>query len=260
MRLTLPFRARMVGLGAGSPARQERNKGAPTVNKGSVLVIDNDPQVRRMMRVTLVAQGFEIGDARGGLEGLDTLRRTRYDIVLLDINMPDMSGVQVCREIRASSDIAIIMLTVRASDRDKTEALDAGADDFVTKPFSFTELLARMRATLRRKRVSSEVECTRLRLGDTHIDFEARQVQIKDEPERLTPKEWDVLQYLATHPNRTITHRELLRGVWGSDAGDEKEYLRVFINRLRKKIEICPANPEYLLTEPWMGYRLRLPS
>ena len=230
------------------------------MSKGSVLVIDNDPQLRRMMRVTLVAQGFEVSDARGGIEGLDSLRRARYDIVLLDVNMPDMNGIEVCRELRAGSDVAVIMLTVRASERDKTEALDAGADDFVTKPFSFPELLARMRATLRRRGRPSESECAQLRLGDTHIDFEARQVQIKNEPERLTSKEWDVLQYLASHPNRTVTHRELLRGVWGADAGDEKEYLRVFINRLRKKIEISPANPEYLLTEPWMGYRLRLPS
>jgi two-component system, OmpR family, KDP operon response regulator KdpE len=230
------------------------------VSKGSVLVIDNDPQVRRMMRVTLVAQGFEISDARGGIEGLESLRRARYDLVLLDVNLPDMNGIELCREVRRGSDIAVIMLTVRATERDKTEALDAGADDFVTKPFSFPELLARMRATLRRRGRPLESERTQLRLGDTHIDFESRQVQIKDEPERLTPKEWDVLQYLATHPNRTVTHRELLRGVWGSDAGDEKEYLRVFINRLRKKIEISPANPEYLLTEPWMGYRLRLPS
>lgn len=213
-----------------------------------------------MMRVTLVAQGFEVGDARGGIEGLEHLRCARYDLALLDINMPDMSGVEVCREIRGASDIGIIMLTVRATEKDKTEAFDAGADDFVTKPFSFPELLARMRATLRRRGRPLESECARLRLGDTEIDFEARQVQVKDESERLTPKEWDVLHYLAAHPNRTVTHRELLRGVWGSDAGDEKEYLRVFINRLRKKIESTPAHPEYLLTEPWIGYRLRLPS
>jgi two-component system, OmpR family, KDP operon response regulator KdpE len=230
------------------------------VGKGSVLVIDNDPQIRRMMRVTLVGHGFEVGDARGGAEGLERLRCSRYDLVLLDINMPGMSGVEVCRQVRSTSDIAIIMLTVRASERDKTEAFDAGADDFVTKPFGFPELLARMRATLRRRGRPLESECSRLRLGDTEIDFEARQVQVKDEEERLTPKEWDVLQYLAAHANRTVTHRELLRGVWGSDAGDEKEYLRVFINRLRKKLEISPAHPEYLLTEPWMGYRLRLPS
>ncbi len=231
------------------------------MSKGSVLVIDNDPQVRRMMRVTLVAQGFEVGDARGGIEGLEQLRSgRRYDLVLLDINMADMSGIEVCREIRGASDIAIIMLTVRASEKDKTEALDAGADDFVTKPFGFPELLARMRSTLRRRGRPLESECTRLRLGDTEIDFEARQLQVKDESERLTPKEWDVLHYLAAHPNRAVTHRELLRGVWGSDAGDEKEYLRVFINRLRKKIETTPARPEFLLTEPWIGYRLRLPS
>jgi two-component system KDP operon response regulator KdpE len=230
------------------------------VSTGSILVVDNDPQIRRMMRITLVAQGFEVTDARNGTEGLERLRAARYDLVLLDVNMPDMSGIEVCREIRRACEVPIIMLTVRAGERDKTEALDAGADDYVTKPFGFPELLARMRATLRRRGRRSEAECSRMRLGDIEIDFEARQVQVQNEQERLTPKEWDVLHYLATHPNRTVTHRELLRGVWGADAGDEKEYLRVFINRLRKKLESCPQNPVYLLTEPWMGYRLRLPA
>jgi two-component system KDP operon response regulator KdpE len=230
------------------------------MSDGTVLVIDNDPQIRRMMRVTLIAKGFEVEDARGGMEGLERLREARYDLVLLDVNMPDLCGLKVCRAIRAASDIAIIMLTVRNSERDKTDAFAAGADDFVTKPFSFPELLARMRATLKRRRPLRESIGNRLRLGDAEIDFEAREVHVNDQPERLTPKEWSVLHYLATHPNRTVTHRELLRDVWGADAGDEKEYLRVFINRLRKKIESSPAKPEYLLTEPWTGYRLRLPS
>jgi two-component system KDP operon response regulator KdpE len=243
---------------AGAPAQWGSKEGR--VNKGSVLVIDDDPQICRMMRITLVAQGFEVTDARNGTDGLERLRAARYDLVLLDVNMPGMSGIEVCREIRGASDVAIIMLTVHASEGNKTEALDAGADDYVTKPFSFPELLARMRATLRRRGRPLESECRRMRLGDIEIDFEARQVQVQDEEERLTPKEWDVLRYLATHPNRTVTHRELLRGVWGSEAGDEKEYLRVFINRLRKKLESSPKNPEYLLTEPWMGYRLRLPQ
>jgi two-component system, OmpR family, KDP operon response regulator KdpE len=230
------------------------------VSNGSILIIDDDPQIRRMMRTTLIAEGFEVTDARNGASGLECLRAGKYDLALLDVNMPGASGIDVCREIRDSFDVAVIMLTVRSSERDKTAALDAGADDYVTKPFSFPELLARMRATLRRKGGPSESGCGRMRLGDIEVDFEARQVQAQGGEERLTPKEWDVLRYLAIHRNRTVTHRELLRGVWGSDFGDEKEYLRVFINRLRKKLESSPQNPEYLLTEPWTGYRLRLPG
>jgi two-component system KDP operon response regulator KdpE len=230
------------------------------MSKGAILVVDNDPQIRRMMRMTLVAQGFEVADARCGADGLERLRCERYDLVLLDVNMPDMTGFAVCREIRGKCDIGIIMLTVRSGERDKTEAFDAGADDYVTKPFSFPELLARMRATLRRRGRPLDTPTSRLRLGDIEIDFQVREVQAHNEPERLTPKEWDVLQYLASHPNRTVTHRELLMDVWGTDAGDEKEYLRVFINRLRKKIETTPNNPQFILTEPWLGYRLRLPQ
>jgi two-component system, OmpR family, KDP operon response regulator KdpE len=230
------------------------------VIEGSVLVVDNDPQIRRMMRITLVARGFKVDDACGGAQGLERLGVARYDLALVDINMPDMSGLEVCREIRAESDVAVIMLTVRNTEKDKTEAFDAGADDFVTKPFSFPELVARMRAILKRRRPLREPKCPRLRLGEAEIDFEARQVYVNAQPERLTPKEWGVLHCLATHPNRTVTHRELLRDVWGSFAGDEKEYLRVFMNRLRKKLERSPENPEFLLTEPWIGYRLRLPS
>jgi two-component system, OmpR family, KDP operon response regulator KdpE len=230
------------------------------VSEGSVLVVDNDPQIRRMMRITLAGQGFKVDDASGGMEGLERLGGARYDLALLDINMPDMSGFEVCREIRAGSDVGVIMLTVRNGEKDKTEAFGAGADDFVTKPFSFPELVARMRAILKRRRPLREPQCPRLRFGDTEIDFEARQVYVNAQPERLTPKEWGVLHCLATHPNRTVTHRELLHDVWGSFAGDEKEYLRVFINRLRKKLERSPENPEFLLTEPWIGYRLRLPS
>jgi two-component system KDP operon response regulator KdpE len=229
------------------------------MSKGRILVIDNDPQIRRMMRTTLVAQGFEASDARTGEDGLECLRSERYDLILLDINMPGISGIEVCRQIRNSCDIGIIMLSVRTAEGDKTKAFDAGADDYVTKPFGFPELLARMRATLRRRGRPLESPCSRLQLGDIAIDFEGREVQVQSQQEKLTPKEWDVLQYLAAHPNRTITHRELLRDVWGADAGDEKEYLRVFINRLRKKIESTPNNPQYILTEPWLGYRLRLP-
>lgn len=230
------------------------------MSEGSIFVVDDDPQIRRMMRVTLISQGFEVDDARTGMEGLERLRTTRYDLTLLDVNLPDLSGVAMCREIRAASDTAIIMLTVRSSENDKTAAFGAGADDFVTKPFSFPELMARIRAMLKRKRFLTERAMDRLRLGNTEIDFDARQVHVSDQPQRLTPKEWGVLNYLANHANQTVTHRDLLRAVWGADAGDEKEYLRVFMNRLRRKIEKSPEKPEFLLTDPWVGYRLRLPS
>jgi two-component system KDP operon response regulator KdpE len=227
------------------------------VSQGLLLVVDNDPQIRRMMRVTLTAQGYEVHEARSGNETLERVGTARYDLVILDINMPGMDGIETCRQIRASSDVPIIMLTVRAGESDKTEAFDSGADDYVTKPFSMPELLARVRAALRRK---SPMEFQRqlLRLGDVEIDFEAREVRGRKQHEKLTPKEFDLLAYLAAHPNRVITHEQLLRNVWGSESGGEKEYLRVFINRLRKKIEPKPEEPKYLLTEHWLGYQLRL--
>jgi len=230
------------------------------VGEGRILVVDNDPQIRRMMRTTLIAQGFEVSDAKSGDEALERLLSERYDLVLLDMNMPGMTGIQTCREIRNGSDVVIIMLTVCASEKDKTAAFDAGADDYVTKPFSSPELLARIRAALRRKTRSSKLLPARLKLGDVEIDFELRQVTAHNEQVRLTPKEYDVLSYLTTHANRTVTHRELLREVWGPDTGDEKEYLRVFINRLRKKIERTPEDPKYLVTDPWLGYCLRVPE
>jgi two-component system, OmpR family, KDP operon response regulator KdpE len=230
------------------------------LSKERILVVDNDPQIRRVMRTTLTAQGYEVADARSGNEALERVRSAQYDLVLLDINMPGMTGTETCREIRARSDVVIIMLTVRSAEKDKTEAFDAGADDYVTKPYKTPELLARIRAALRRKTSSSTSQPARLRLGDFEIDFQARRVHGPEEQERLTPKEFDLLSYLASHPNKIISHRELLQVVWGADAGEEKESLRVFINRLRKKIERSPDNPKYLLTEPWLGYRLQLPE
>ena len=229
------------------------------VSEGRILVVDNDPQIRRMMRTTLIAEGFEISDAKNGTEAVERMHSDKFDLVLLDINMPGMSGIETCKTISAGSDVAIIMLSVRSAERDKTEALEAGADDYMTKPFSMPELLARIRAALRRKSLSQRVLRDCVRIGDVEIDFATRQVKGRKDKERLTPKEFDLLVYLTAHPNKVISHRELLQAVWGVDSGDEKEYLRVFINRLRKKIEQSPNNPEYLLTEPWVGYRLRLP-
>jgi len=227
---------------------------------GRILVVDDEPQIRRVMRTTLISEGYEVTDARSGEEALELVQSDKFDLILLDMNMPGMNGAETCRAIRANSDVAIIMLTVRNTQKDKVDALDAGADDYVTKPFNMPELLARIRAGLRRSAGSAEFEATRLSLGHIEIDFNARQVISGGEQIRLTGKEFDLLSYLAAHPNRTITHRELLQAVWGPDYGGEQEYLRVFVNRLRKKIERVPASPKYLLTEPWVGYRLRVPG
>lgn len=224
------------------------------MSAGRILVIDDEPQIRRIMRTTLTSAGFEVEDSRTAEEGFEKIRAFRPDLVLLDINMPGMNGMDACRAIRADSDIAIIMLTVRNSEADKVAALDAGADDFVTKPFSTPELLARIRATLRRM-PAAHSSPPRIRVGQLLIDFNARTVSNGAEPVHLTPKELDLLRYLTQHPNQALSHRELLQAVWGPDYGSQVDYLRVFIKNLRKKIELNPENPEYITTEPWVGYR-----
>ena len=230
------------------------------MSRGRILVVDDDPQIRRVMRTTLVAQGYEVSDTRNGEEALEKLRGKKYDLVLLDMNMPGLGGLETCREIRASSDVAILMLTVRSAEKDKVEALDAGADDYVTKPFSTPELLARIRAALRRLPFSAEAGRPVILLEDCEINLATRRVTVGAKEVRLTPKEFDLLHYLVTHPNIPIPHTELLQAVWGPDYGEEVEYLRVFVNQLRKKIEKNPSRPKYLLTESWVGYRFDLPD
>ncbi len=234
------------------------------MSAGRILVVDDDSQIRRVMRATLAARSYQVGDVRTGEEALERLRSETYDLVLLDMNMPGMNGLETCRAMRTGQsgfDLAIIMLTVRNTEQDKIEALDAGADDYVTKPFSMPELLARIRAALRRAPASSESAPQRITLeGDVDIDFESRHVSVRGRDVRLTPKEFQLLRYFVAHPNKTIPHRELLQAVWGPDYGQELEYLRVFVNQLRKKLELNPAKPKYLLTEPWTGYRFRLPD
>jgi two-component system KDP operon response regulator KdpE len=181
-------------------------------------------------------------------------------VIILDMNMPGMTGIEVCRSIRSTSDVAIIMLTVRDSEADKVSALDAGADDYVTKPFSSPELLARVRAALRRLPQTAAGGLQSVRFDNVEINFTARRAIVSSREVRLTPKELDLLQYLIAHPNVPIPHTKLLQAVWGPDYGDEVEYLRVFVNQLRKKIEPNPSKPKYLLTEPWVGYRFQLPS
>jgi two-component system KDP operon response regulator KdpE len=231
------------------------------MSEGRILVVDDDPQIRRVMRMTLVARNYEVSDVRSGEEALEKMRAGVYDLVLLDMNMPGMGGLEACRALRGASDVAIVMLTVRHTEKDKVEALDAGADDYVTKPFSTPELLARIRAALRRTPLIQEGMPQRVTLEEgVAIDFQTRRVLVRGREVRLTPKEFDLLHYLVAHPNQTLTHRELLQAVWGPDYGNELEYLRVFINQLRKKVEPQPAKPRYLLTEPWVGYRFCLPE
>ena len=220
-----------------------------------ILVVDDEPQIRRVMRTTLVARGYVVSTARNGEEALEKIREERFDLVLLDMNMPGIGGMEACRIIRSQSDIPIVILSIRNAEKEKVEALDAGADDYVTKPFSMPELLARIRAALRRAPLASSGTLDVLDLGPTVISFVARRVTVNGTEVRLTPKEFDLLRYLANNPDEVIPHAKLLQAVWGPDYGDEVEYLRVFINQLRKKIEPDPSHPAYLLTEPWVGYR-----
>lgn len=224
------------------------------MSASTILVVDDEPQIRRVMRTTLTGKGYEVHDARSGEEALERLRERHLDLILLDINMPGMGGLAACREIRTVSDAAIIMLTVRDAEEDKIAALDAGADDYVTKPFSMPELLARIRAALRR--VPTDLRETVI-AGDIEIHAAERRVIVRGQAVRLTPKEFDLLLYLAGTPNVPIPHARLLQAVWGPDYGDQVEYLRTFINQLRKKLEADPAHPRHILTEPWVGYRFQ---
>ncbi len=225
------------------------------MSAGRILIVDDEPQLRRIMRATLSGAGYEVEDVRNGEEALEKVREYRPDLVLLDINMPGMGGLAACRAIRADTQVAIIMLTVRNSEADKVHALDAGADDFVTKPFSTPELLARIRAALRRVPAS---QSARLQAGPLTIDFAARTVHNGETTAHLTPKELDLLRYLTQHANEAVPHRELLQAVWGPDYGDQVDYLRVFIKNLRKKVEPNPEHPQYIITEPWVGYRFNV--
>jgi two-component system KDP operon response regulator KdpE len=229
-------------------------------NTGRILVVDDEPQIRRVLRATLTAQGYEVQDARTGEDALESVRNSRFDLILLDMNMPGIGGLETCRSIRSGSEVAIIMLTVHDAEQDKVAALDAGADDYITKPFSMPELLARIRAALRRLPTSTEGGAESIRLDTVEINLATRRVISRTGEIRLTPKEFDLLQFFVGNPNVPIPHSRLLQAVWGPDYGNQVEYLRVFVNQLRKKIEPDPSKPRYLLTEPWVGYRFELPA
>jgi len=225
------------------------------VSNANILVVDDEPQIRRVLRSTLSTHGYVITEAKTGEEALESIRKERPDLILLDVNMPGMGGIETCREIRRGSDAPIIMLTVRNAERDKVAALDAGADDYVVKPFGIEELLARIRAALRRYAPADALPAFESK--DLTIDFATRQVRAKEKDVHLTPKEFEVLKHLVANLGKPLTHRRLLQAVWGPDYGDETESLRVVINQLRKKIEADPAHPKYILTEPWVGYRFQ---
>jgi two-component system KDP operon response regulator KdpE len=223
-----------------------------------ILVVDDEPQIRRVLRSTLSFRGYELVEASTGEEAIELARKGKPDLILLDVNLPGMSGIETCRELRRFTAAPIIMLTVRNAERDKVVALDAGADDYVTKPFGIEELLARVRASLRR--YSSEEAIPPFQSKDFSVDFEERRVTVSGEEVHLAPKEFEVLKHLISQQGKPVTHRRLLQSIWGPEYGEETENLRVVINQLRKKIEKDPAQPKYILTEPWVGYRFQIPK
>jgi two-component system KDP operon response regulator KdpE len=228
------------------------------MNTATILVVDDEPQIRRVLRMTLSSNGYDVIEANNGQEAVEMVVRESPDLILLDVNMPAMTGLEACRKIRISFDIPIIMVTVRSSEQDKILALDSGADDYVVKPFATGELLARIRAALRRS--SSEEPLPKIESPELGIDLEKRILDVRGQRIHVSPKEFEVLRLLVLQEGKPLTHKRILQTVWGPDHAEETENLRVVINQLRKKIEKDPAHPRYILTEPWLGYRFQLPT
>jgi two-component system, OmpR family, KDP operon response regulator KdpE len=222
----------------------------------NILVVDDEKQITRVLRTSLTGHGYFVRTAGDGDEALEVMREWAPDLVITDLAMPNMAGLELCKRVRAKSPVPIIVLSVKGEEKVKVDALDSGADDYVTKPFNMNELLARVRAALRRAGMPPIAEeATEIKAGDFHIDLQTRIVTVKGREVRLTPKEYDLLVYLARHPNRVITHRTLLGAVWSDTSTEQPEYLRVFVNHLRKKLEPDEGTPRYIVTEPWVGYR-----
>ncbi|HLA12635.1 MAG TPA: response regulator transcription factor [Pyrinomonadaceae bacterium] len=225
-------------------------------HKPRILVVDDEPQITRVLRTSLSTHGYEVRTAADGISALETFSDWHPDLVVTDLVMPNMDGTELCRRLRAVSQVPVIVLSVKGEEKTKVEALDLGADDFVTKPFGIDELIARIRASLRRAATPvSEVGTTVLEIGDFRVDLESRQVSVRGREIHLTPKEFDLLTYFMKHAGKVITHRTLLGAIWGGDYAEQTEYLRVFIGNLRKKIETDSSGPHYIVTEPWVGYR-----
>jgi two-component system KDP operon response regulator KdpE len=222
-----------------------------------ILVVDDEPQIARVLRTGLKTHGYDVRVAADGVSALETFGDWHPDLVITDLAMPNMDGLKLCRRLRETSQIPIIVLSVRGEEKTKVEALDAGADDYVTKPFGMDELLARVRAQLRRAMTPSvnEVSQSVLEEGDFRLDLEARKVFVREAEVHLTPKEYDLLVHFVRHAGKVLTHRTLLGAIWGGNYTEQGEYLRVFVGQLRKKIEPNPSTPRYILTEPWIGYR-----
>jgi two-component system KDP operon response regulator KdpE len=224
-------------------------------DKQRILVVDDERQITRVLSRGLTAKGYEVHIAADGEIALQTFKDWPPDLVVTDLFMPNMNGLELCRQLRAFSEVPIIVLSVKGEERAKVEALDAGADDYVTKPFGIDELLARIRATLRRVPLVNGTRTDVLETGAFRIDLATRKLTIKATEVRLTPKEYDLMVYFLRHPGKVLTHHSLLGAVWGGNYTEQTEYLRVFISQLRRKIEADPADPRHILTEPWIGYR-----
>ncbi|MBC7900566.1 MAG: response regulator transcription factor [Saprospiraceae bacterium] len=218
-----------------------------------ILVVDDEPQITRVLRRSLGAHRYDVRAAADGVSALDTYHDLGPDLVITDLSMPEMSGLELCRELRKLSQVPIIVLSVRGEEKAKVEALDAGADDYITKPFGMDELLARVRAALRRA-PSEKLESV-TEVGDFRVDLATHKITFHKNDLHLTPKEYDLLSYLLNNHSKVLTHRTLLTAIWGGNFTEQTEYLRVFIGNLRKKIEPNPSKPRYILTEPWIGYR-----
>jgi two-component system KDP operon response regulator KdpE len=230
------------------------------VHQGSVLIVEDDSALRHTIASTLGALGFEVREASNGEAALAELRNRSTEVVLLDLNMPGMGGMQTAAKIRSlHPGMAIIVLTVRDRDEDRVQALDAGADDYVTKPFRLPELAARLRASVRRVRMPADATPKRIEIGDINLDLEGYRVTKANQAVHLTPKEFELLHTLMQHAGSPITHQKLLSTVWGAEYGNEREYLRTYISQLRRKLEADPSAPKYLLTENYVGYRFQLP-
>jgi two-component system, OmpR family, KDP operon response regulator KdpE len=221
----------------------------------NILIVDDERQITRVLKTALSSRGYGIRTAADGDEALHILQDWWPDVVITDLRMPNLDGLELCRMIRAKSQVPIIVLSVKGEEQVKVEALDAGADDYVTKPFSMDELLARIRAALRRSSAAENALPDLIAIGDFRIDLQARTVCVVGREVRLTPKEFELLLHLARHPGKVITHRALLSAVWGENSVEQAAYLRVFIGHLRKKLEADEGNPRYILTDPWIGYR-----
>jgi two-component system, OmpR family, KDP operon response regulator KdpE len=220
-----------------------------------ILVVDDEQQISRVLRTTLSAQGYDLRVANDGETALEIMKDWTPDLLITDLAMPNMDGIELTRRVRAKGNTPIIVLSVRGEERTKVQALNVGADDYVTKPFGINELMARVRANLRRIPAEEPEEQAVIEVGDFRIDVGAHMVAIRGKEVRLTPKEFDLLVYLAQRPGKAVTHRALLAAVWGAEAIEQPEYLRVFVGQLRKKIEPDPSAPRYIVTEPWVGYR-----